>query len=258
MRIALPRYYDIRRYLRSQRALHPLLGRTRNLILAGPLRPALVAYYRTTSRVRPMETNALPYVEPFSLEQAARSLEDDGFAVGMRVTDECVDKLLECYETNQVQSYVNPHLDHEFIRQLVANEQLVSVARSYLRAEPVLLETRLHWYRPGLSDNPTTYHYDVGDVISVTFFVFLTDVDDEHSVTHKVVAGTHRRKSMKELWTRSLREDLAEIRYPGRVHTITGKRGTAWFEDTQAFHKHGYVGKFRKAFSAQYAIHRHA
>jgi hypothetical protein len=256
MRLTLPGYYHIRGYLRRQRALRPLLAQTRNLVLAGPLRPALVAYHRTMARPTPIKTNTLPYVKPFPIELVVRSLDEHGFAAGVSVTPACVNKLLKCYETKLVQNYLNPHQDHDFIAQLVANERLVTVARRYLDAEPVLLETRLHWYKPGTSGNPTYFHYDVGDVLSVTFFVFLTDVDDHQSVTHKVVAGTHRHKTLKELWTRYLEEDQAQARYPGRVHTSMGKRGTAWFEDTLAFHKHGYVGKFRQAFSVQYSIHR--
>jgi hypothetical protein len=242
--------------LRRQAVLQPLLAQTRNLVLAGPLRPALVAYRRAIARPTPIPTNTLPYIEPFPLEQTMRALDEHGFVAGVSVIPTCVDKLLECYATNPVQNYLNPHHDHDFITQLVYNERLVTVARMYLGAEPVLLETRLHWYKPGASGNPTHFHFDVGDALSISFFVFLTDVDDEQSVTHQVVAGTHRTKTLQELWTRRLEDHQAHARYPGRVHTIMGKRGTAWFEDTLAFHKHGYVGKFRKAFSVQYSIHR--
>lgn len=256
MNWTLPGYYSIRRYLRRQAALRPLLAQTRNLILAGPLRPALIAYHRAVARSTPIKTNTLPYVEPFPVEQAKRALDEHGFTVGVSVPVTCVDKLLECYATNPVQNYLNPHHDYSFITQLVSNERLVTVARMYLGAEPVLLETRLHWYKPGTSGNPTYFHYDVGDALSVSWFVFLTDVDDEQSVTHQVVAGTHRTKTLKELWTRRLDYNQACARYPGRVHTIMGQRGTAWFEDPLVWHKHGYVGKFRKAFSVQYALHR--
>jgi hypothetical protein len=70
------------------------------------------------------------------------------------------------------------------------------------------------------------------------------------------VAGTHKTKTLKELWTHRLENSEAHARYPNRVHTIMGKRGTAWFEDPIAFHKHGYVGKLRKTFSLQYSLHR--
>jgi hypothetical protein len=256
MHLTLPGYYHVRRYLRRQAALRPLLAQARDLVLAGPLRPALVAYHRAIGHSTPIRTNTLPYVEPFPIEQAARSLDEHGFAAGVSITPTCVDKLLECYETNPVQNYLNPHQDYDFITELVYNERLVTVARMYLKAEPVLLETRLHSYVPGASGNPNYFHFDVGDALSLTFFVFLTDVDDDQAVTHQVVAGTHRTKTLKELWTRRLDDVMAPARYPGRVHTIMGTRGTAWFEDTMAFHKHGYVGKVRKAFSVQYALHR--
>ena len=86
----------------------------------------------------------------------------------------------------------------------------------------------------------------MGDALSVSWFVFLTDVDDEQSVTHQVVAGTHRTKTLKELWTRRLDYNQACARYPGRVHTIMGKRGTAWFEDTLVWHKYGMWGNSEK------------
>jgi hypothetical protein len=256
MQLTLPGYYKLRGYLRRRQTLRPLLAQARHLVLAGPLRPAIIAYHRCVTRPTPIKTNSLPHVEPFSIENAARSLCENGFAAGVRVTPACVEKLLECYETNPVQSYIDPHRDHDFITQLAHNERLVTVARRYLRAEPILLESRLHWYEPGTSKNPTYFHYDVGDALSVTFFVFLSDVEDEHAVTHQVVAGTHKAKTFRELWTHRLEDSHAYARYPDRVHTIMGKRGTAWFEDPLAFHKHGYVGKFRKAFSLQYSLHR--
>jgi hypothetical protein len=256
MHLTVPGYYELREYLRRRQALRPLLAQARHLVLAGPLRRAIVAYHRCVTRPTPIKTNTLPYVEPFSIEDATRSLYENGFAAGVRVTPTCVDKLLECYETNPAQSYNNPHQDHDFITQLAYNERLVAVARRYLGSEPILLESRLHRYKPGAANNPTYFHYDVGDALSVTFFVFLSDVDDEQAVTHQVVAGTHRAKTLQELWTHRLEDSQAYARYPDRVHTIMGKRGTAWFEDPLAFHKHGYVGKFRKAFSLQYSLHR--
>jgi hypothetical protein len=96
----------------------------------------------------------------------------------------------------------------------------------------------------------------VADALSVTFFVFLSDVDDEQAVTHQLVSGTHRAKTLQELWTHRLEDSQAHARYPGPVHTIMGKHGTAWFEDPVVFHKHGYVGKLRKTFSWQYSLHR--
>jgi hypothetical protein len=252
-------YYRLRSFVRHQEAfkpLKPIIGKSRNVILAGPLRPSIVAYHRAISRTKPMPTNALPWVEPFDTARAARGLHENGFATGMRVTGECVDRLLECYETKPVQSYDNPHRDHPFILELAQNERLVETARQYLQAEPIFLESRLHCYTPGKSNNPPCFHYDAGDAATVTFFVFLTDVEDEMSVTHQVVAGTHKGKTLKELWTRELPDEVAAARYPGRVHTVMGPRGTAWFEDTMTFHKHGYVGKVRKCLSLLYVLHR--
>jgi len=233
-----------------------VLAQARDLVLGGPLRPAIIAYHRAVTRPKPIKTNTLPYVEPFSIEDAVRSLNENGFAAGVRVTQNCVDKLLECYETNLVQSYDSPHRNHDFITQLAGNERLVTVARQYLRAEPIFLESRLHCYNPGESNSPSYFHYDVADALSVTFFVFLTDVDDEQAVPHKVVGGTHKSKTLKELWTHRLEDSEAYTRYPDRVQTVMGKRGTAWFEDPVVFHKHGYVGKVRKTFSLQYSLHR--
>jgi hypothetical protein len=256
MELTVPGYYKLRQYLRRSQALRPLLAQARHLVLAGPLRPAIIAYHRAVARATPIKTNTLPYVEPFSIEDAVQSLNESGFAAGVRVTSDCVDKLLKCYETNLVQSYDSPHLDHEFITELAHNERLVTVARRYLGAEPIFLESRLHCYNPDGSNSPRYFHYDVADAMSVTFFVFLSDVEDEQAVTHQVVGGTHKAKTFQELWTHRLEDSRAYARYPDGVHTIMGKRGTAWFEDPVTFHKHGYVGKVRKTFSLQYSLHR--
>jgi hypothetical protein len=104
--------------LRRWQALRPVLAQARDLVLGGPLRPAIIAYHRAVTRAKPIKTNTLPHVEPFSIEDAVRSLNENGFAAGVRVTPNCVDKLLECSETNLVQSYDSPHRDHDFITQL--------------------------------------------------------------------------------------------------------------------------------------------
>src|SRR5687767_15452115 len=118
MHLTVPGYYKLRGYLRRRQALRPLLAQARHLVLAGPLRPAIIAYHRAVTRPTPIKTNTLPYVEPFSIEDAVRSLDENGFAADVRVTPNCVDKLLECYEANLVQSYNDPHQDHDFITQL--------------------------------------------------------------------------------------------------------------------------------------------
>src|SRR5688500_20177047 len=99
------------------------------------------------------------------------------------------------------------------------------VARQYLRAEPIFLESRLHWYKPGASNNPPHFHYDVGDALSVSFFVFLSDVDDEQAVPHQVVAGTHRAKTLQELWTHRLEDSRSEERRVGKACRCRGSPG---------------------------------
>jgi hypothetical protein len=250
-------YHRARQCLRRRSAFRPALTRVRHLLLAGPLAPALVGYHRTVSRAPPIETNNLPHLEPFSIDQAVTSLRVSGFAAGVRVTPACVEQLLACYDSNPLARYDRPHADHRLIREIAHHESLVAVARSYLGAMPIFLNSRLFEYAAGLAP-PDCFHFDVDDVLSLTFFVFLSEVNDERGGSHEVVAGTHRTKSVGEIWTRRLDATDARARYANRIHRLVGAPGTAWFEDTRAYHRRGRVELPRRALSLQYSLCRRA
>lgn len=247
---------QLKRRLQGHKSLRLALSRARRMILVGPIRPIIVGYYRKTSRPKPIKTAPFVDLGEFSHEDAVNGLRDNGIATGAMMSESSVDQLLECYASNPVSNYTNPHADHELVREIAADDRLIAVARDYLGAEPILLSSMFHTYDPATSSDADYYHFDVGDAMTMTFFVFLTDVDEEKGVTHELIRGTHRSKTIRELWDCTITDVDAESKYPGQVEIVAGKRGTAWFEDVIAFHKHGHVGQCRKMLSLQYSLHR--
>jgi hypothetical protein len=99
------------------------------------------------------------------------------------------------------------------------------------------------------------FHYDLADLKSVTLFVYLTDVEADCG-PHVVIRGTQGRKSASRIFNRFLEEGEIRRRFAGRMHVITGQRGTAWFEDISCYHKQAAAEKVRLMLSIIYSLHR--
>jgi len=196
------------------------------------------------SRARGIDTNDASHVEPFPVDDVVASLRRDGVAAGLRLSPATVDQLLNGGSTERL------------IRDIAHSQRLVAVAQAYLGAPPIVLTSRVFENDAGLAASPS-FHFDVDDVLSLTFFVFLSDVDVE-SGSHQVIAGTHVPKSLRQIWSRQLEEADVRRRFAGRVRCIAGPRGTAWFEDTKAYHRRGRVGRPRKVLSLHYSLRRRA
>jgi len=99
------------------------------------------------------------------------------------------------------------------------------------------------------------FHYDLVDIKALTVFVYLTDVDED-SNPHVVIPGTQTRRTPAQILRRSLSDREAERRFAGRMRTITGPRGTGWFEDITTYHKQAGGGKVRLMLTLLYSLHR--
>ena len=73
---------------------------------------------------------------------------------------------------------------------------------------------------------------------------------------HVVVRGTQGRKRFAQIFNRFIAEEEIQRRFPGRMHVITGERGTAWFEDISCYHKQAAAERTRLMLSIIYSLHR--
>ncbi len=265
-------YYAFRLMLHRNRRLLRLAQIIRASVLVGPLRPVLLRYHLKLKRstTAPLITDSSPLLGNLDSNQALRDLARNGYARLGLISESCIAQILKyCQKHNRVR-YWNPHQQCDAIAQIARNEKIVDIVRRYLGAEPRSWLTQIRWsspiglygerLRPSPYREPKQYdnhsfHYDTNDIKSVTVFVYLTEVDKD-STPHSVIQGTHKSKSLKELMRMILDDESAEKTYGPRIRTIIGRTGTAFIEDTLAYHKVTAGKKNRCMLSIDYVLRR--
>jgi len=101
------------------------------------------------------------------------------------------------------------------------------------------------------------FHFDVSDFRSLVLFVFLNDVDNEGG-PHCVIEGTHKNKTLSEIFGRQLDPKEAQRRFGDRAGLVTGPRGTAFFEDETAWHRRLSSNRPRLILNINYVMARPA
>jgi len=269
-RLATPFYYAFRLIIHKDRRLLRLAQIIRACVLLGPMRSTLLRYYLTHSTTAPLITDSSPLLGNLDSDQALQDLTRDGYAPLGLITAGCITQILKyCQKHNRVR-YWNPHHECDAIARIAHNEKIVDIVRRYFGAEPILWLTQVKWsapvgpngdrLRPSADLEPKQYdnhsfHYDANDIKSVTVFVYLTETGND-SAAHTVIQGTHKSKSLKELVRIILDDASAEKTYGARIKTIVGATGTAFIEDTLAYHKVSACKKNRCILSIDYVLRR--
>lgn len=153
--------------------------------------------------------------------------------------------------------------------------KLLQIAEAYLKAPPTIAILTAWWTYPSNAapGGMQHFHHDRDDFRMLKVFAYLTDTT-ETSGPHEFVEETHsfdtlmafmgRRtwlnaRQQKEFvqWMEVHRKDDQEVAryFPENVRTITGTRGTSFFEDTRGLHR-GLppVTAPRLAFEILYAL----
>lgn len=120
------------------------------------------------------------------------------------------------------------------------------IAAQYFGVQPVCLGSRLFWTFANESeayDNREAncyFHYDLDDYGCLRFFFYLTDVD-QLSGPHICVRGSHRKKNLAHILTRSHAghtDEAIESYYGAQdIISVNGKAGLGFIEDAMCFHK---------------------
>jgi hypothetical protein len=137
------------------------------------------------------------------------------------------------------------------------DERLVTIAEHYLRAPPTISIITVWWSYPSSHalGGMQHYHHDRDDFSSLKLFVYLTDVDIE-SGPHEFVDETHSFQTLLGLMKRALPTSVDQGRFlqwmevhrkrdedviayfpAENLRTITGPRGSTFFEDTRGLHR---------------------
>jgi len=236
---------------------------TRCLLLQGPWQPWLIRRYRARAENPPLAVNDRTLFPEVDVGAAVGSLRRDAYAPGFCVPSALVDEIAAYARAVGGKRIDRPEDACSAVRTLAHDPAIVDVARGYLQAEPVFLKSQIYWTVPAgnavgnamAAAEGGRFHYDIPDIQALTVFVYLTDVDAECG-PHVVIRGTQRRRTPREILARFITDEDAERRWGDRIETITGPRGTAWFEDITCYHKQAPAAKVRGMIYLIYALHR--
>ena len=250
----------IRRALVTAPKLTRTLQAGRAVFHFGPWRHAVRALIRAA---RPPRAEAVAETPPLLQIDTARvveALRADGMAMAGTIAGEVLNPLRAIIDELPPGEYGEFDAVPE-VRALTRCAAATSVARGYLQAEPELLECNLVVAR---SENPNAapakgsqrqFHFDYAGWHSLNLFIYLTDVA-ETSGAHQVVIGTHGARHTWDAVRVAIPEQEIFDRFPHRIRTITGPAGTAFFEDTSAFHRRKVHRERRVLLNILYASHR--
>lgn len=209
---------------------------------------------------------------PIDIDEAVRQLKTEGFYLGLKLSKELVEEILEFAHTNpcyanrksnlgfyyhqkteaeiqtkkdiKVGCYFNTAQLCPAIYKLQNDSQLLAIATQYLEREPIHQGNQLWWSFAGESSEwqrrqtAQMFHYDLDDYRFLKFFFYLTDVDDK-SGPHICVRASHKYKKFSHALLRKREKDRDIIDYYGQesLVTICGKAGFGFVEDPLCFHK---------------------
>jgi len=231
----------------------------RYLLVQGPWRPWLVRLYAARDVNPPLPAHPDTMFEGFDAETAGHALEGDGVTARLHVPPALVARIESWTRQVGAKRIDDPHVDCPEVERIAHDPRAIATARLFLGAEPILFTSKIYWTQPRPGSHGAAeggqFHYDVADVKSVTLFVYLSDVD-EQSGPHVVVRGTTRRVTPLQILRRTVSDAWIARRYAERIETITGPRGTAWFEDITCYHKQAPGTKTRLMLSLIYSLHR--
>ena len=254
----------LREYLSDKETPLDLARMIRYALLQGPWQPWMIHHYQRHGRNPRLPSTDRSMFEAMDVAEAVRRLNVDAFAAGWRVPAGEVAEIAAYARATGEKRSDDPHRFCEAARRIALDPQVLEVARGYLRAEPILNSSKLYWTMPPRGDRDGQlraaaeggrFHYDLADLKAVTLFIYLTDVDADCG-PHVVVRGTQGRKRFAQIFNRFIAEDEIQRRFPGRMHVITGERGTAWFEDISCYHKQAAAERTRLMLSIIYSLHR--
>lgn len=153
-------------------------------------------------------------------------------------------------------------LKQNFVQEILAQTLFLSVAKEYLKTNPILDIVECWWHTSygGVPDENAAqkYHFDMDRLKWLKVFVYLTDVAEENG-PHCFVKGSHRPGKIP--WS-FLRQGYARIddedvfSYFDKVDEVEfhGRAGTIILEDTRGLHKGKHVyGGDRLMLELQYS-----
>lgn len=225
------------------------------------------------------------------LGQVVETLQEDGYYLGLKLTDAATDSLLSfafstpCYGNRslkevpfiptpgqpdrgvegryRVASYVKDQESCPVILQLRQDPTLLAIAQAYLGHKPVYQRSEIMWSLPAKPDSEICYthffHADINDYRNIKFFFYLNDVGAS-SGPHSYMKGTHKQRT---LWHQLIGkrcanvddQQLIDTYGEERIVTIYGPQGSGFVGDPFCLHRGSDVaGQPRLLLQLEFSI----
>ena len=244
-----------------------------------PVRRVAAASYRCFSRRKAIAASPVSSLTDVDVSRAIASLRADGMADGLRLRPEAIEELTTFCENsicfgdgrrqhpfllkNRAQAeaahganfsvgrYLGAVSTCSRLRSLTTDPTLLAIARGYLGTEPALVGARIWWSYPASSDQTRQkddgqlFHFDLDDYRAISFFFYLSDVD-EGAGPHVFVKGSHNWKPMRFLLSLGKSKSDGEIvkaYTAAKVTTVCGEAGSGFVEDLFCYHKGAHPTK---------------
>ena len=214
------------------------------------------------------------HIDDVNVDQAVRAIRQDGFVPGLRLRDDVVTGLLDfassalCFgegkteypfryadkeaaeqqfgQTFRLGRYNQGFVTSPLLHAIASDTQLLALARAYLKTEPVLISARMWWSFAGEAAAEEQiragqgFHYDLDGYRGLTFFFYLTDVQDQSMGPHIYIRGSHVKKALGHIVSiYKARADSEINRYYKSERQVVcyGPAGSGFAEDIFGFHK---------------------
>ena len=133
----------------------------------------------------------------------------------------------------------------ELIHSIISSDYILSVVRSYLRSNWLLLKSVNLWFsfpsQKASSESAQLFHYDQAALKWLKVFIFLSNVRPQNG-PHCCVLGTHKPGSKPQQllsrgYSRISDNDILNFFDEGQIFELCVPRCSIIFGDTNAFHK---------------------
>lgn len=133
----------------------------------------------------------------------------------------------------------------ELIQSIISSDYILSVVRSYLRSNWLLLKSVNLWFsfpsQKASSESAQLFHYDQAALKWLKVFIFLSNVRPQNG-PHCCVLGTHKPRSKPQQllsrgYSRISDNDILSFFDEGQIAEFCVPRGSIVFGDTNAYHK---------------------
>lgn len=233
----------------------------RSFIHFGPWRYLFIRLIQLIRPPKDLEavTSRATILPNIDIESVCTRLNSDGFSYIGQLTPESTAAIMNATDKLPVDHYQRVHEVDQNIRNLTSDPQLIKLLRRCLNAEPVMLECTLivteGRHQGGGTGQQNRFHFDYAGWQSLNLFVYLTDVYNA-SACHRVVLGSHKHKTLKDLFSPALSDAEAETRFQDDIESVQGPAGTVFLENTEAWHKRQFSDERRVMLNVLFASHR--